>query len=41
MAYLHQNTLAIKSRTIMAHLLAEVVLLSDSLEVFRETLAQI
>jgi len=41
MAYLHQNTLSIKSRTILSTLLAEVVLLSDSLEIFREALAKI
>lgn len=35
MAYFQQNMLSIKSRALLANILAEVVLLSDSIETFR------
>lgn len=35
MAYYQQNMLSIKSRAILANILAEVVVLSDSIETFR------
>lgn len=41
MAYYRKDMLSIKSRSIMAQLFAEIVLLSESLEAYRETLAQI
>ena len=41
MAYYQQDMLSIKSRTILANILAEVVLLSESIESYREALATI
>lgn len=41
MAYYQQNMLSIKSRTLLANILAEVLLLSDSLEAYREALARV
>jgi hypothetical protein len=41
MAYYQQNMLSIKSRAILANIIAEVVLLSDSIETYREALARI
>lgn len=41
MAYYQHNMLSIKSRTLLANILAEVVLLSESIESYREALAQI
>lgn len=41
MAYYQHNMLSIKSRTLLANILAEVVLLSESIEAYREALAQI
>ena len=41
MAYYQQDMLSIKSRSLLAHVLAEVVLLSESIECYREALASI
>jgi len=41
MAYYQHNMLSIKSRTILANILAEVVLLSEAVEQYREALADI
>lgn len=41
MAYYQHDMLSIKSRTLLANILAEVVLLSESLEGYREALADI
>jgi uncharacterized protein YciW len=41
MAYYQQNMLSIKSRTLLASILAEVVLISESVESYREALANL
>jgi hypothetical protein len=39
MAYYQQDMLSIRSRTLLANILAEVVILNDTIEVYREELA--
>jgi hypothetical protein len=41
MAYYQHDMLSIKSRTVLAGILAEVVLLSEAIEEYREALANI
>ena len=41
MAYYQKNMLSIKSRALLANILAETVLLSSSIEIYRDALANI